>query len=122
LNDPDEPFKRRFAVVRTLRFHYGWQPAETKAEVLRCYGKLLEDGSLADMPVDDLCRWQLWDLTDKVLAQYGKPSHDSPILKRNILRYAIACPQPAARAFVETVQRQDPDLVKELREILELEK
>jgi hypothetical protein len=122
LNDPKQSFQRRFAVIRTVRFWYGWQPAECKAEVLRCYSALLEDGSMADMPVEHLRRWELWDLTDKVLAQYGRPSHDSPILSRNILRYAIACPLPAARAFVENIQRRDPDLVRELREILDLEK
>jgi hypothetical protein len=121
LNDARQPFKARFAAVRTLRFYYGWKPAETKAHVLRCYDKLLEDGDLADMPVDDLRRWQLWDLTDKVLAQYGKPSHDAPILKRNIVRYALCCPLPQARPFVDRVNRQDPDLIRELRDALELE-
>jgi hypothetical protein len=121
LNDARQPFKTRYAAVRTLRFYYGWKPAEVKPHVLRSYDKLIEDGELADMPVDDLRRWQLWDLTDKVLAQYGKPSHDAPILQRNIIRYALCCPLPQARTFVERINRQDPDLIRELRESIELE-
>src|SRR5262249_5543710 len=52
--DPKQQFKQRFAAIRTMRFHYGWQPAETKAQVLRWYNVLLDDGQISDMPIDDL--------------------------------------------------------------------
>lgn len=121
LNDSRQPFKQRFAVVRTLRFAYGWKPAETRPHVLRCYGELLQDGSLADVPLDDLRRWKLWELTDKVLPLYGRPTHDAPILRGNIVRYALCCPLPQARDFVTQIARQNPALVQELREALDLE-
>jgi len=51
-----------------------------------------------------------------VLAQYGKPSHNAPITKRNIIRYALCCPLPEARQFVDSVRRQDPNIVRDLEE------
>ena len=36
-------------------------------------------------------------LTVAVLAQYGKKSHDAPIVKRSIVRYALSCPREDAR-------------------------
>jgi hypothetical protein len=116
LADKKLPFPPRYAAVRTLRFYHGWKPAESKTEILRGFDSLIEDGEMADLAVEDLRQWQTWDLTGKVLAQYGKPSHNAPIIRRTIIRYALCCPLPAARQFVETVRRQDPNTVRDLEE------
>src|SRR5262249_42101806 len=78
LRDERKPFMERFAVVRTLRFYHAWQPAASRDEVIRCLRVTLDQGDLADLAIEDLRRWQLWDLTAAVLAQYGKKSHDAP--------------------------------------------
>jgi hypothetical protein len=116
LADKKLPFPPRYAAVRTLRFYHGWKPAESKTEILRGFDSLIEDGEMADLAVEDLRQWQTWDLTGKVLAQFGKPSHNAPIIRRTIIRYALCCPLPAARQFVETVRRQDPNTVRDLEE------
>jgi len=41
---------------------------------------------------------------------------------RTIVRYALSCPQPAARDFIDRLNRVDAELIRELREGLELEK
>jgi len=122
LGDSKKSFSQRFAVSRVLRFYLGWKPAESKAQVLRGLDVMLPDGEVADLAVEDLRRWKIWDLTAKVLAQYGKPSHDSPIVRRAIVRYALVCPQPEARRFVDELRRRDPDLIRDLQEGLEIEK
>jgi hypothetical protein len=121
LADRRRPFPERFAVVRTLRFYQGWKPAKSKQPVLAGFSGLLEDGEMADLAVEDLRRWKMWDLTGKVLAQYGKASHSSPIVRRSIVRYALCCPEAEARRFVDTVRRQDADLVRDLEEGLGIE-
>lgn len=122
LADGKKSFSERFAVTRMLRFYHGWKPAETRKELLRCLAVMVPDGEVADMAVEDLRRWKMWDLTASVLAQYGKASHSSPITKRTIVRYALSCPEPAARQFVTELRRRDPELVRELEEVLELER
>ena len=116
LADKKLPFPPRYAAVRTLRFYHGWKPAESRTEILRGFDSLIEDGEMADLAVEDLRQWKTWDLTGKVLAQYGKPSHIAPIIKRAIIRYALCCPLPEARQFVDSVRRQDPDTVRDLEE------
>ena len=76
-------------------------------------------GDVADLAVEDLRRWKIWDLTAKVLAQYGKATHDTPIVRRTIIRYALCCPQAEARQFIDNLRRLDPGLVRELEEGLE---
>jgi hypothetical protein len=119
LGDGKRPFSQRFAASRTLRFYQNSRPAESRPQVLRALEVMLPDGEVADLAIEDLRRWKMWDLTAKVLAQYGRPSHDTPIVRRTIIRYALCCPQPEARQFIATLRRLDPGLVRELEEGLE---
>jgi hypothetical protein len=121
LADGRRPITERLAVSRTLRFFHSWKPAESRAHVLRGLGVMVADGDLADLAVEDLRRWKVWDLTDAVLAQYGKASHAAPIVKRTIGRYALCCPLPQARRFVQELRRQDPGMVRDLEEALSFE-
>jgi hypothetical protein len=118
LRDEKKPFQVRFAVLRTLRFQYGWRPKETRADVLKGLAALVPQGDIADLAVEDLRRWQLWDLTADVLAQYGKKSHDAPLMRRTLVRYALCCPRPEAAEFVKKLRQSDPALVQEVEESL----
>jgi hypothetical protein len=118
LRDEKKPFQLRFAVLRTVRFQYGWRPNEVRDKVLKGMQGLLPQGDIADLAIEDLRRWQLWDLTADVLAQYGKKSHDAPLMRRAIIRYALCCPKPEAAAFVKKLRQSDPELVKEVEEAL----
>jgi hypothetical protein len=122
LKDERRPFPQRFAVLRTLRFFHGWKPAETRTPVLRGLEIVVPQGDLADLAIEDLRRWQMWDLTKNVLAQYGKPSHDAPVMKQAIVRYALSCPQPEATAFVAERRKSEPELVKGEEDSLQAEK
>jgi hypothetical protein len=119
LGDGKRRFSERFAVARALRFYHGWKPAESRANILRGLEAMLGDGAVADMAISDLRQWKIWDLTPKVLALYGRPSHDAPIVTRGIVRYALQCPQPEARRFIDDLRRRDPELVKEVEESLQ---
>jgi hypothetical protein len=122
LGNDQKPFPVRFAVLRTLRFYHGWKPEETREPVLKGLGVAVAAGDLADLAVEDLRRWQLWDLTAQVLALYGQKSHSAPIMRRAIVRYALCCPKPEAAAFVAERRKAEPDLVKDVEESLQFEK
>jgi len=125
LADEKRSFEDRFAAARTLRFFQAWKPKETREQILRGLAILVKS-DLADMGIEDLRKNKLWDLTDLVLAQYGKPSHDTPTIQHAIIRYALDCAAqkgPAqAATFVAAVRQQHPKLVSELEEGLSFEK
>ena len=77
---------------------------------------------MADLAVEDLRQWREWGLTAEVLAQYGKPTHAAPMVRRAIVRYVLTCPRPEARQFSEQLRRTDPQLLREVEESLEFEK
>jgi hypothetical protein len=122
LSDRRRPFNERFAVSRTIRFYHSWKPEESKKPILRALAVMVADGDVADLAIEDLRQWKLWNLTDAVLAQYGKASHASPIVKRAIIRYALCCRLPQAQRFVEQVRRQDPATVRDVEEALSYER
>lgn len=120
LGDEKRSFSERLAAVGTVRFFQATRPAESRAEVLRCCAVLLPHADLADQAIEDLRRWGWWDLTADVLAQFGKPTHAAPFVRRCIVRYALTCPKPEAKAFVDTVRTSDPKLVKTVEDELAL--
>ncbi|MCI0378890.1 MAG: hypothetical protein L0215_14885 [Gemmataceae bacterium] len=122
LNDKKQPIIPRMAALRTVRFFHGWQPAETQPHILAGYKAAIPDPDVADFVIEDLRQWKIWDMTTLVLEQYRKPSHAAPIIRRAIVRYALSCPAPEAKEFLEQIRRQDPDLVRDVEELLDLYK
>jgi hypothetical protein len=124
LGDEKKSFPIRYAALRTLRFYHGWKPQETRGPVLRGLDLLLPQGDIADLAIEDLRRWQVWDLTPAVLAQWGKKSHAAPIVQQTIIRYALAsaATRPESAAFVEKQRKSQPELVKDVEDSLRFDK
>ena len=122
LADAKRPYSVRLSAIGTVRFLQSTRGAACKAEVLKCCAALLPHGDLADQAIEDLRRWEYWDLTTDVLAQFGKPTHAAPIVRRAIVRYALCAPGDEARRFLAAVRQSDPKLVKNVEEMLELYK
>jgi hypothetical protein len=123
LRDGKRNLQERLMVLRTLRFYHGSQPAESKPRIVQAMKAVLDQGELADVAVEDLRRWQIWDLTPAVLPLYGKKGFDAPIMQRAIMRYALSCKdRDDAKAFVAQRRKAEAELVQEVEETLEVEK
>jgi hypothetical protein len=122
LRDPNKDFRMREAVLRTMRFFHSWKPKESTEQIVKGIASALPQGDIADLAIEDLRRWKLWDLTDDVLALYGRKSHDAPLMRRAIIRYAICCPQPRAAEFIAQRRRDDAEAVRDVEESVQAEK
>jgi hypothetical protein len=112
----------KLGVVRTLRFFQASQPAEYRDQILRAERIVLRQADMADMAVEDLRRWKMWDLTPVVLASYGTKGFEAPIMQRAIVRYALSCKgRDDAQKFVASLRKTEPQLVDEVEESLQLE-
>jgi hypothetical protein len=121
VSDARQPFHKRYAVITALRFWHSVRPDQGKESALKVYAAALAHDDTADLVVEDLRRRQWWDQTPTVLALAQREGFQVPILKRNVVRYALCCPAAEARRLVETVARSEPDLVADVREGLEFE-
>jgi hypothetical protein len=122
LNDEQQTFPARSAALSALRFCRNSSPDKNRAEALTGLRVLIRQGDIADMAIEDLRRWKMWDLTSEIFAVYDLKSHDAPLMRRGIIRYALSSPDASARQFVQRVRSQSPDIVKEVEESLEIEK
>jgi hypothetical protein len=122
LRDSKKPLPLRLAVVRTLRFWHGAQPRESRDNLLRCFTIMLPQPDLADLAVEDLRRWEMWDLSRDIVSLYGRKGFDAPLLQQAILRFALTCKDATCRGFIDDRRRAEPDVVREVEEQLQLEK
>jgi hypothetical protein len=122
LNDPRRPFPDRLAVIGTLRFYHGSHPEEARPQVLRALAVVVQQGELADLAIENLRRWQWWDLTRLVLEQYEMKSHDAPLVKHAIIRYALSCPDAEAKQFIAALRAREREQVEQVEESLKDEK
>jgi hypothetical protein len=118
VRDDKRQFLTRYATIGALRFLQGWRGAKDRSRIVSIYGEAILHSDLADMVVEDLRRWQWWDLTPQVLAAFGKKSNDGPMFRRAVVRYALTCPQPPAQRFIVEQRKLDPEFVSEMEESL----
>jgi hypothetical protein len=122
LRDSRKPVPVRLGAAGILRFWHGWQPRENRDNLLRCTTVMLAQPDLADLAVEDLRQWQMWDLSREVLSLYGKKGYDAPLMQQAILRYALTCNDNASRTFLDERRRAEPDAVRDVEDQLRLDK
>jgi hypothetical protein len=120
LGDAKQSYSVRLSTIGTVRFFQSTRASDYKTEILHCCAALLPHGDFADQAVEDLRRWGYWELTAEVLAQFAKPTHAAPIVRRSLVRYALCCPDDQARRFVAALRQTDPKLVRDVESTLDL--
>jgi hypothetical protein len=122
LKDANQEFLLRYAGLRTLRFFWDQRPdLVAKKDLVHGMTLILNQSDMADFAVEDLRKWHQWQLTGQILDLYGKKTHDIPVIRRAILRFALQSPEARAQAFVQTQRQRDADWVKDTEELLKLE-
>jgi hypothetical protein len=122
VSDDKKPFVERNAALTALRFYHNANPKAYQHRVLAGLKELLGQEDIADLAIEDLRRWQLWNLTGNVIELFHKPTHQAPLMRRSIIRYALCCPLPSAKSFIDKTRPGLPDLIKDVEESLEYEK
>jgi len=121
-DDKDDDFYMRYAVVGTLRFFFDIRKdVLSKEQVMQGMGMLLDAPDVSDFAMDDLRNWKAWDMTDRILDLFPKDSHDNPVIKRAILRFALCSPAPRAAKFVEEQRKKDPGWVSDTEDLLRVD-
>jgi hypothetical protein len=131
LKNTKEDFMFRYAALRAARFLHEYRSdIVSKKEIVDGVCVLLKQEDIADLAIEDLRKWQSWDVADQVLAVGDTSAYKLPIVKRAILRYCLqykntdkSKPEIAAKvkAYLEARRKADPEAVKEAEELLKLE-
>ena len=122
LKDEKQDFMFRYACLRTIRFLWDQRPdLVPQKSLVGGMGSVLDQPDMADFGVEDLRRWRRWEMTDRVIDLFGLKTHNIPVVKRAVLRFALASPEPRAKEFVDRQRQRDPDWVRDTEELLKLE-
>lgn len=122
LKDKSREFTTRYAALRAVRFFWDSKTdVVAKKDLVEALTLLLDQDDIADLAIEDLRKWQQWDLADRVLALRMQKSHDIPIIRRAILRYALSCPKPQTVEYVKQLRAKDAQMVTDAEELLKLE-
>ena len=123
LGNPNKEFLLRYAALRAVRFFWETRPDVIKKDdMVDAVCLLLDQSDVADLAIEDLRKWKQSQVLDKVLELNKKSTHDVPIIRRAILRFALDCKDnPKAKQFADAMRKKDPDWVKDVEELLKLE-
>lgn len=117
-------FLMRYAGLRAVRFMHDFRPDLVGADDLATgIRPMMVQDDICDLVIEDLRKWKRWELTNEVIGLTFRKSHDVPIIRRSILRFALQAPSdiPAAADFVKRMREQDEEWVKDVDELLQLE-
>src|SRR5262245_28003827 len=124
LNDPIKDFLLRYGALRALATLASEHPDVIgKVDLVEGALLLLQDADIADLAIEQLRQWGRREQIVRVLALYGKKSHDLPVVRRAILRFALTfSDQPQATEFLRDLRKKHREEVEAVEEILEIEK
>jgi len=74
--------------------------------------KLLASPVVAADAAIDLTRYRSWVSLDQVAELWSTSGRDDLLIRRAVAGYLSACPLPEARAHLERIRRQSPDLLQ----------
>lgn len=122
LEKQDTPLQLRLACFRSLKAMAELADSpEEKNKVNKGYQVAWHQGELADLSVEELRKAKQWVYTNEILARYGAPGYEAPVVKRAILRYALSAPaSPALSQFLDERNKREPSVLEDVRESLGL--
>ncbi|MGF1579211.1 MAG: hypothetical protein ACFCD0_07590 [Gemmataceae bacterium] len=124
MSNKEERFMFRYATLRTIRFFWTTRPdVFEKKSLAQSLAALLEHDDMADFAIDDLRKWKQWQYSDEILGLWKRSSHNIPVVKKAILRFAIRGEKynKACKSFITEQRQTNLKQVQQVEKLLEFE-
>ena len=95
--------------------------AQRDAELLDLRNDLIKMKAFSDLIIDEFRKNERWGPSEKIFGLYGKKEFDVQMARRAIIRFALRCPGEKARDFVTQLKKKNPQLLRDVEEILAFE-
>jgi hypothetical protein len=127
IKDAKVDFLVRYAALRSMRFFWEYRDdILKKPDIVAAVQPLLDQPDIVDLAVEDLRKWEQWDLAPKVIGLFDKPTHDASIIQRSIIKFALSAPSTNQECggFISRLRADEKqaERVRDLEQLLELEK
>lgn len=111
----DGDVRHALSALRAYREFGDEIPHEQLAQALR---HVLARPEFAESVVTDLARWQDWSALDEIAGLYTQADYAEPAIRRAIVGFLLACPQPAAARQLERLRGIDAPGVAAAEKVL----
>lgn len=121
LANPKTPSSTRYAAVRTARFLLTEKKLLPKNEVCHGMETALERDDVTDLLLEELRLQQYWEALPTILRLQPLADYSAIQIQRACLRFALQCPDPRARVFIDNQRRASPEVVTQMEDNLRAE-
>lgn len=101
-----------------LRFYEEYGRSIPQARICEATRHLLARPEFAASAIIDLARWNDWQPLVQIAALYAEPTFAEPTIRRSIVGYLLACPEPQGRRTLAELRSIDPAGVAEAERFL----
>lgn len=116
IRDPQRTFTERYGVLRFTRFVKEVQFEAVKTELNATLALFIEQPDMVDLVIEQMRLMKNWEHQDKIFRLYSSTA--APITKRAIIRYALNCSSSNSRKLLSSIRQNEPEIVKEVEEML----
>jgi len=104
--------------LTALRFYHEYGKDIPHERLRAALVPVLSRPEFAERAIVDLARWQAWDARAKIVALYEQPAYSEAAIRRAIVGYLRACPDPTAASDLERLRKVDPTGVAAAEQVL----
>src|SRR5262249_51790890 len=106
------------STLKALRFYHEFGHDIPADRIATAEEHVLARPEFAAEAITDLARWQDWRVVERIAALYERKEYSGPFIRRAIVGYLKACPEPAAVTALEHLRERDPTGVAEVEKEL----
>ncbi len=104
--------------LAALRFYHEFGDGIGRERLAQSVRRVLARPEFAADVITDLARWQDWSAVEQIAPLYEQPAYADPAVRRAIVGYLLACPEPAAAAQLKRLRGLDPQGVAAAEQVL----
>ena len=101
-----------------LRFYHEYGRNLSTVELAQAVRQLLARPEFAEAAITDLARWQDWSAMPEIVALFQKDGFEQPGVRRAVVGYLLACPEPKATSALAELRTRDPEGVAAAEQVL----
>ena len=104
--------------LKSLRFYHDYGRDIPADRIATAEARVLDRPEFAAEAITDLARWHDWRIVARVASLYERKEFSDPFVRRAIIGYLKACPEPAAAVALDQLRQRDPAGVADAEKML----
>jgi hypothetical protein len=106
------------SALKALRFYHDFGRGIPRDSIAAAEEHVLDRPEFAAEAIADLARWEDWRIVERIAGLYEQKEYSGPFIRRAIVGYLKACPEPKAVTALNHLRQRDSMGVAEAEKVL----